>query len=195
MSNTDNPYAAPESFLAEADESYSGPLRVEGDLVCVGDKVHLSEICVISGATTDLVKLKKKPTYAGPVVLIAFLLSPLIGLILYAIMKKQTTVTIYLNREVRSKRRWKVFYGFVFLFAAIGLFIALISSGAVDTAPTLLFLPLVLFIVAIVLMVKGGQLLTVKKFDKPDNFWLKGFKEPFFATLTQDPHGIAQSGF
>ena len=195
MSNTDNPYAAPESFSTEAEESYSGPLRVEGDLVCVGNRVHLPEICVISGKTTDLVKLTKMPTYAGPVVLIAFLLSPLIGLILYAFMKRQTSVTLYLNREVRSKRRWKVFYGFVFLFAAVGLLIAMISSGAVDTTPGLLLLALVLFIVAIVLMVKGGQLLTVKKFEKPDNFWLKGFKQPFFATLAQDPQGIAQSGF
>jgi hypothetical protein len=31
--------------------------------------------------------------------------------------------------------------------------------------------------------------------DKTGNFWLKGFKEPIFATFARDPHGIAQSAF
>ncbi len=195
MSNTDNPYAAPESFLTEPPVSAGGPLRVEGELVCVGDQVHLPEICVISGETNDLVQLKKKLAYAGPVVLIAFLLSPLIGLILYMIMKKQTSVTMYMNQEVRTRRRWNMFYGIIFLFAAVGLLVGLISTGAVDTTLVWLVLPLALLVLAIVFMAKGGSLLSVKKYENPGNFWLRGFKPPFFATLAEDPQGIAQPGF
>jgi|GEM_PF-1446535 len=196
MSNSDNPYAAPESFLTGAEGSYSGALQVDGDqMICVGNRVQLPEICVISGDTDDLVQLRKMLTYAGPVVLIVFLISPLIGAILDMLLKKQTFVTMYVNRDIRSKRRWNMFFGVVFLFAAFGLLVALISSGSVEAAPAWLVVPLAVFIVAIVLMVKGGALLTVKKFEKPDRFWLRGFKPAFFAALARDPQGIDPIGF
>jgi MFS family permease len=202
MSNTDNPYAAPESFHTAANESYAGPLYVEGDLICVGNLVHLPEICVISGETTNLIKTSKRLAYISPVTLIALILilliafvGPILFIILLLTLTKQTVVTMYVSREVRAKRRRTFFSGVVFMISGVGLFVGLMKGGFVNSTPAWLILPLVLFVVAIVLMVKGGSLLSVKKFEKPGNFWLRGFKPPFFATLAEDPDGIAQAGF
>lgn len=195
MSDTDNPYAAPESFLTEPHVSAGGPLRVEGELICVGDQVHLPEICVVSGETTELVQIKKKLAYAGPVVLIAFLVSPLIGLILYMIMKKQTSVTMYMNQEVRTRRRWNMFYGIIFLFAAVGLLVGLISTGAIDTTLVWLVLPFALLVLAIVFMAKGGSLLSVKKYEKPGNFWLRGVQATILRDACRRSTGDCSAGF
>ncbi len=202
MSNTDNPYAAPQSHPI-ADESSFGAVRVDGDLLfCVGEPIRLPAICVITGETADLISIKKRVPYTSPVVVIVILLVMLIpfaGPILYAILlmtlTKHVVVTAYVTREVRTKRRWNMFYGVVFLLGTVGLLVGLIANGTVHAAPVWGLLLFVFLIAAIILLSRAATLLTVKKYEKPNRFWLKGCKQSFFETLAEDPRGISQHGF
>ena len=195
MSDMENPYAAPVSSHTQVDASGGQSIVVDGELVCVGSRAHLPSVCVISGRTDDLVQLQKTVTYAGPVVIFAFVLSPLIGLILYLIVRKKTELTFYMDREVHSRRRRKTFYGVLSFIAAGIVLFGLIASGAMDRTLAPLIIPLGLLVISLILMVLGTALLSVKTFRKPGTFWLKGFKGPFFSALADGSYNVTFAGF
>lgn len=189
--NHDNPYAVSYSVSGlDTVVSDGAGFAVDGDLVRVGKSTHLPPICVVSGEEDDLVSVSKKLSYASPVIIVAFLLSPIIGLIIFLIIRKQCEVRFYISRAVRSRGRLFCTLGVVGLIAAVAVFVGLISSGALDQYVALLILPLILLITGIVLLVKGNNALAVAKFVAPDQFWLKGFKPPFFTSLSQMPEDM-----
>ena len=186
MDHDINPYAAPEA-ISEDEAADFETLRVDGNLVCVGRRVQLPDICVLTGDTTDLVRLKISAGWCSPFVIIALVVSPLIGLILYVALRKQAWVTMSMNRSVRSKRLRTVFRGVLLLVAALALFVwALAVMSAISWPLVLLIMSLT--VTGFVFLGRGMNPVKVKKYRKPDRFWLQGFKEPFFDTLADDPN-------
>lgn len=188
-----NPYAVSESGLGAAEGRSSG-IRIDGDLVVVGKPASLPNICVISGETEDLIPYSRTLTYVSPVVIVVFFLSRLIGLIMYLMMRKQTPTTFFLARSVRSSMRWKIFYGLLCLAGAMAVLIGILSASQ-QVAPWLIAIPIILFIVGLIFVVKGTNVLSVKKFAAPDEFGIRGCKAPFFATLEQHPELATTSGY
>ena len=195
--NHQNPYAVSEHASGAVRELVSGNIRLDGDLLVVGLKAQLPEICVVSGETQDLVNVQRKLTYVSPVVIVVFILSRVIGLILYLIMRKQTKVSFYMSRQVRRKKRWMSFLGFVMLLATIAAVIGFADVGAPGMSPWLLLIPFTMFIVSVTLLIKGNHILQVKKFQKPDEFWIKGLKLPFLEAMRSAPesNGYLHAGF
>ncbi|MEQ9411289.1 MAG: hypothetical protein RIK87_26485 [Fuerstiella sp.] len=198
----DNPYAVPDSATGVVvDHGPSGRFVIDGSLVRIDGPTQFPEMCIVTGQREDLVRVSKTLTYVSPILIIAFLLSGLIAIILYFLMRKQCTVDFYISRSARWSFRRKVLIGVCCLGLMAAVIVGLIDSGLVDRQPWLMFVPLILFATGLILIVNGANMLSVRKYVAPGQFWLKGFREPFLTRLRQNladgewPEGFATSGF
>jgi hypothetical protein len=178
----ENPYAAPESVsdFAPTDAMSGFPtdrFYVDGNLIMCGKTVVLPAICVITGETEDVVLMKKTVTWAPKWIYITLLVSILVLLVLYFILRKECKTSYYLSRRLRNRKRWMIFGGLVSFFGGFALMIA----GADSQVPEI-FLPLGLIslIGSLVLLILGQPPVKAERHENGVRFWLKGFKQPFF---------------
>lgn len=176
----ENPFAAPSSpihaTLAEPTHSV-GILALEDNKIVCGDSVRLPAICVKTGRSDDLVKVKKKLYWAPKWVGFLILLNLLILLVVYMIVRKQVDVVYYIDRSARSSLRLKNAIGVLLFIAGLVGMIA----AAVAEHPAM-FVGLIALIVGLSMVVKFGNVLKPVA-HKDGIFRLQGFGEEFLRVV------------
>lgn len=177
----ENPYAVPESlsgFAPVASSSFpTSQFYVDGNLIMCGSPVALPAICVVTGETEDVVPMHKTVTWVPKWIYITLLAGLLILAIVYLIVRKECKTSYYLSRRLRNRKRWMIFGGVIGFFGGIALMIVGADS---QVAGLFVVLGLVTLIGSLVLLVMGQPPISAQRQERGVQFWLKGFKQPFF---------------
>lgn len=172
-----NPYQSPTTECAPA--LGDGSFRVEGKLLVVRSGAVLPPICVKTNQPVsphDVVS--RRLTWCSPLVALLILLSGLLLILVYFLVRRHCTLTFGLLPAVRRKYRNR---RLVKSIAAIALFFALPVTAAMDsTAVTIVVL--VLFLVSIVSLFIGNSPLSVTNYRKGE-FWIAGCSKDFLAGI------------
>lgn len=177
----ENPYAAPETTSVQPVGTIPvSQFYVDGNLIMCGKQVVLPAVCVITGETEDLVLMKKTVTWVPKWIYLTLLAGLLVLLIVYLILRKQCSVSFYMSRRLRNRKRWFTFYGFLCLGAA--LFCLIVGANS-DLPQVFVPLGIVAFITALVMFVMAQPPISAARQEKGTTFWLSGFKPAFFDQL------------
>lgn len=191
MTSDINPY---QSFAAE-----SGPVAAEvagqglwrqGKLLVIEKTAELPYVCIKSNEPADG-RLTRKLTWHHPLISVSILASPIIYIILAAILSKRATIHIGLSDAWFAKRRTRIVIAWLL---SLGGFGALVSGIVLmnniqmqNTAPLLMFGGFIAFIVGIIYGLVAGRLVTPDKITD-HHVWLKGVHPEFLAGLPEWPH-------
>lgn len=180
----ENPYAVPESVSGLAPVTSSSfptsQFYVDGKLIVCGTPVALPAICVVTGEIEDVVLMKKTVTWVPKWIYITLLAGVLILAIVYLIVRKECQISYYLSRRLRNRKRWMIFGGLLGFFGGIALMIAAADS---QIARLVAGLGVATLIGSFVLLVMGQLPISAQRQERGVQFWLKGFKQPFFDQL------------
>lgn len=159
-----NPYAPPAADHPYAPVGGVSPTGndwwFEGDKVVVRDGGSLpTDICIKTGEPTTGVPKNKKVQWAPPWVWVVFVLSWLIGLIIYLVIKKTGTFTYGESEALKSRKKTALIVGLGGSVAAFGLFFV----GAAANSGALLALGGLGLFAAIIVGVILGQTFQVTK--------------------------------
>ena len=173
---TANPYQSPSA------ESYVLPVNmilVEGKQFVCGDGMVLPARCVKTNEPLTDKEMKKHDFYwCTPVIAVAILLSPLIVILLYFILRKKCTLTFGVSAALRKRRRKVVL---VKCLLALGLFIAMPFAAGTDSTP-LIVTTIILFLIAVIAIFVGNSWLRVTSF-RDKKFSFRGASPEFLQSL------------
>lgn len=185
-----NPYAVnananPNPYLPPA---YSGNeamahmgYRVEGNKLVVRPGAVLPPFCVKTNEPVGPEDVKSKNyTWCTPLVALLFLVSGLIAIIVYFIIRKHCTITFGLSPEKRKMYRHRIIFKSI---ATVALFCAIPIAAANDNAP-LIATVVILFIIALISLLVGNSPLTISS-HRNGEFWVGGCSKEFLARLAQ----------
>jgi hypothetical protein len=170
-----NPYQAPAEMQPLASSGTARQYRREEKQLVVKSGVVLPLYCVKTGEPITEEDLRTRTlTYSPSYVIILIVLSLLIGLIVYLIVRKKCTLTFGLSPRIRSKYRNRVL---------IALFVAILCVGGIFLSVKLdngmlMFASIVLMLVSLVVVLLGGSPLTAANHVN-GRFWIKGCSRAF----------------
>lgn len=158
-----NPYAPPqaESFGAFRTGAATG-YHVQGDCLVVEKGTALPDICVLTGQRTQGDRVQRKLQWAPPWLAVVVVISPLIYIIIYFIMRKTGELSFALSPEARKRRQTGILIGVGGSILAVGMMIGAIAADSVGLVP-LAALGLLVAIIAGVMM---ANLFRVQKIDE-----------------------------
>jgi hypothetical protein len=137
------------------------PIRVSGSSVIVPKTFEFPQVCLFTGATENLVKVRKQLAWHHPAVFLAILPGLLIYVILALILRKTATIEFYMSRQERTRRRWWHLANWgVFLMT----FVSLIAAGGYEINWAIYLAP-VFFVATFVIYLLKVRLLYAKKID------------------------------
>lgn len=175
--NSANPYAPPaDATPAFGPAGATAGIRREGDRLVVPKGAVLPARCVKCNAAAEHSE-HKKLTWAPPWVFIIFVLSWLIGLIVYLVVRKTGDVTYSLCPEHLGKRR----NGRFAMLGGVALLFGGIFAGIAVNEPLVMLLGLVGGLVAIIVGAVMAAMAQPTKID-PTHIWLK-VGDPFLNTF------------
>lgn len=156
-----NPFAPPEADDPRALTSGGGRFRVQGNTLIVERDATLPALCIFTGEPTLGQRERRRLAWAPPWTAV-FVISPLLYLIVYLIVRKRAWLDYALSERARARRRT----GLRTLFGGIVAAIALGFVGGYAGVPLLIvFSPFVFLIVLVVGMVYG-RVLQVTRIDQ-----------------------------
>lgn len=173
---SENPFAAGEAWDEAPDSAddlndiaVGDRVEIDGKLLVVEPGTVLPQICVKTGATSDLKQMPVKLKYSPPW---AFAVG---GVILATLMSKTCAVTYFVSNELVARNaRFN-------LIGAIGLFIgiATVVFGAISGLMVLVGLAVVIIIASLICFAIGNISLTITKQEDGTRFWLSGCDASF----------------
>lgn len=175
-----NPYQSPTASCdATTAERFADFPSVDGKCLVVASGTVLPPVCVKTNqrlSEKDLVC--KRFEWCTPWVALLVLLSPLLLILAYFLVRRKCSLTYGLHPQIRKKYRKRILLKIV---AAIVLLLAIVLSASVDAAAVAMLF-VFLFLVSLVWLFVGNSPLSVVKYRKK-MFWIKGFSDEFLATF------------
>jgi len=166
-------------------------IRVEGKHLIVRSDAVLPQFCV---KTNEAVQqediLQRRLSWCPPIVGLLILLSGLILIIVYFIIRKRCRITFGLSPAIRRKNRNRRIFK---IGSAIILFFALPFAAAIDST-LIIVMAFVLFLVSIVLIFVGNSPLTITKHNKGE-FWIFGCSKEFLSRFMQVHHPVSPNAW
>lgn len=174
-----NPFQAPQYNEVLAPEISTQQQQVDGKFLVVRSGAVLPPYCVKTGLpVAETEKITRKLTWTPIYVLIVFVISRLIGIILYFVVRKRCDITYSLAPAVKRKNKitqWSVF--FIVLGCVGGIFLgSSLNSGA------LIFASIVLLLVALIVLLISNSHLSATKHEN-GKFWIKGCSPEFMKRI------------
>ena len=154
--------------------------RVEDRLV-VTSPATLPPFCVKTNAPVESADMQRRRlSWCSPFLGLLILISGLLLIVLYFVLRKHCTLTFGLSPAVRNRyRNRRIFKG----VAAIVLFFSLPVASAFDSTAVIATV-LVLFLVAFISLFIGNSPLTVLK-HRNGEFWISGCSRDFLSRVQQ----------
>ena len=154
---------------------------VDGKCLVVASGTTLPPICVkTSQPVPESALVCRHFHWCSPWVGLLVLLSGLLLVLVYFVLRKKCTITFGLQPHLRKKYHRRMLLKVV---SAIVLFFAIPFSVAIE--PTVLpIITLVLFLVAIVSLFIGNAPLSVVKY-RNGMFWIRGFSDDFLVFIKE----------
>jgi hypothetical protein len=181
-----NPYAPSKASLAlrATPSAVDSEVRVwrDGKTVVSLHDASLPQRCVKCNAPADPPTKVRAVYWVNPLLYLVFLISPLILIIIYYIVRKKADVDPGLC-EAHKKRRG---YGIAGAWLSFLGGLALMFAGIAADSPAAALLGVLLLVVALVLGMTFGRLIHVKKITK-DEVRLGGFTDAYLDELPEYP--------
>lgn len=171
----ENPYQAPAT-VSDAVQS-EGEVRADGKYLVVRTGTVLPLYCVKTNQPVGEQELRRRRlTWCSPFVGLLILLSGLLLILVYFLLRKNCVITYALAPEVRRKHRNR---RLAKIAAVVMLFFAVPIAAGSDSTPVILVVTL-LFFAAVVSLFVGNSPLVVSKYQQGE-FWIAGCSQDFLA--------------
>jgi len=181
----ENPYAPSVTTLASSPPPLRpGGYHREGDLLLIRDGTVLPARCIKTNqpiTARDWTRAAKIH-WTPPWVWVLLLLSPLVALIVAAILQKKATLTYSLSRPVRSGYLKKSAFSLALFFFGVLLLIYSIGSDNPTLQMPGIVTAILMLVVGLVLLVVLGKAIAVKR-HQDGWFAIKGCSPEFLASL------------
>jgi uncharacterized membrane protein len=133
-----------------------------GDTLVVEKDAALPDFCIFSGEPTQGGRVRQKLAWAPPALAALVVISPLIYIIVYLIVRKTGTLDYALSPGARSRKRSGLFIA----LGGVVLTGILIAVGADSNSGELVLAGLVVFLVTLIVGVVRARVLNLTKIDK-----------------------------
>jgi hypothetical protein len=174
------------------DETFDEPITIDysATLADEGIDVDGKHLVVCSGAVLPPFCVKtnrpvepedmtcRRLTWCHPLYALLILVSGLLLIILYFVVRKRCTITFGLSPEMRRRYRNRIILKLV---AVIVLFFALPAAGAANSDVAIVIVG-VLFLIAVFALFLGNSPLAVTAYDNGE-FWIAGCSQEFLWRL------------
>ncbi len=172
-----NPYQAPSAAPSAALPPTK--VRVEDKYLVVTSGTALPSFCVKTNRAVQPQDIQQRRlSWCPPIVGLLILLSGLLLILIYFIVRKHCTISFGLSPDIRKKyRNRRVFK----VIAVILLFFALPFTAAIDNIAVVITV-FILFLVAVVSLFIGNSPLAITKHRKGE-FWISGCSKEFLARI------------
>jgi hypothetical protein len=168
--------------LAEPVEPTIAGVWRHGKLLVMHKGATLPDRCVKSNRPAGGRRLRRDLHWIHPVVYLAFLGSPLVFIILYALLRKHAVIEIGLSAEWFAKRRRVLVVSWVLILAsAVTVFVALATAEGAGTPYTILT-GVALLCAGLIYGTMGARTVAATMITD-DYVWLKGVHAGFLAEL------------
>lgn len=194
MSESFNPYQSPQAPPAQSfgppfdqQAAIAGVWR-KGDLLVMDKRAQLPNVCVKSNLPAERF-LKRKLAWHHPLISISILASPLIYIILAAILTKRATIHIGLTEEWHARRRTRLIVTWLLILTSAAMLVGgfVLVDQMRDVAPLMFLGALILFIAGLIFGVVATRLVTPTKITD-DLVFIKGVHPDFLAGLPEFPY-------
>lgn len=138
-----------------------GDYLIHGDTLVAPKGAVLPDVCIYSGEPSRD-RVQRKLVWVPPALAALVVISPLIYLIVYFIVRKTGTLDYSLGEAARKRRQ----SGIAIAIGSIGVFVALLFIGLNTDAGSFIPLALLLFIVGLVVGTLRARVVQLVKIDK-----------------------------
>lgn len=156
-----NPFAPPEADDPRALLSGEGRFRVQGNTLIVERDATLPALCLFTGEPTLGQRERRRLAWAPPWTAV-FVISPLLYLVVYLIVRKRAWLDYALSERARARRR----SGILTLFGGMAAAVVLGFAGGLANMPLLLVFAPVLFLIVLIVGMIRGRVLQVTRIDQ-----------------------------
>lgn len=156
-----NPYAPPVASAAVTGVG-AGSWRLDGDTLVVDKGATLPNLCLFDGRPVEGAPLQKTLTWVPPWVTILVLLSPLIYLIAFFIVRKTGSLGYWLGEEAKRRRNGGIV---LLVLSVVSLFLFFFAAGLLEE-PLLILVGFVAFFALLITGALRIRLFTVKRIDE-----------------------------
>ncbi len=170
-----NPYHAPSVKASAA----TANVRVEGKCLVVTSGAVLPPYCVKTNTAVQQPDFQQRRlSWCPPIVGLLILLSGLLLILVYFVVRKHCTITFGLSPAVRKiHRNRRVFK----IISVIVLFFALLVAAGVDSTGVIVTV-FILFLVAVIALFVGNSPLAITK-HRNGEFWISGCSKEFLVHI------------
>jgi hypothetical protein len=170
-----NPYQAPT--VASTATLSTTNARVEGKCLVVTSGAVLPPFCVKTNTAVQQQDVQQRRlSWCPPIVGLLILMSGLLLILVYFIVRKQCMITFGLSPAVRKKYRNRRIFKII---AVIVLFFALPFTAAIDSTAVIVTV-FILFLVAVISLFIGNSPLAITNHRKGE-FWISGCSKEFLS--------------
>jgi hypothetical protein len=187
--DVDNPYAPPKSESLNRDRhlDYPDPAWCDGNTLVARKGAELPDRCIKCNAPAGGFRFKRNLSWHSPGWYI-FLISPLIYIIVYLLVRRGAKITVGLCPSHRKKRAWAIALSWLSGLAGIGMYITVIIVSENHTATPSPLVPIgliggfVLLFAGLLGGMFGSQALVPTRIDK-HFVWLRRVSTDYLAEL------------
>lgn len=178
-----NPYSVPsvtdEVLLPRDPQGF----RIIGSHLMCSKTVELPEICIVTGSTTDLVRIRRKLSWSPRWLLLVLLISPILMVLIYLLIRRRCHVTWSMSRKLVRKLWGRFFLGLGLLVVGIPAIVVL--SDALGFYDAAVYTVLAMIVGSIILILMSGYPLKVQRQESGTIFWLTGYSMRFIQAVSQ----------
>lgn len=178
-----NPYSVPAvtDEILQADDPQG--FRIIGNQLVCSKTAALPEICIVTGTTTDLVRIQRKLVWSPRWLLLVLLISPILLLLIYLLVRRRCDVSWSMSRKLVRKLWGRFFLGLGGVL--IGMPAGFIFSSAIGFYHIAFYSMLAMIVGGIILMLLSGYPLRVERQQGGKIFWLTGYSMHFIKAVNQ----------
>ena len=175
MENTSETDTRSEDYSA----AVQGHARVDGNYLVITSGTVLPPYCIKTNEPVDVEDIQKQElTWCPPIVGLLILLSGLVLIFVYFLVRQNCLIGFGLSPDIARKYKARRKINKIAVFF---LFFVLLFSGATDSMPVMLT-TLGLFIGGVVWLFVGHRALAIAKYRQGE-YWVTGCSKEFLARL------------
>jgi uncharacterized membrane protein (DUF485 family) len=139
-----------------------GRYFVDGQLLIAEKGAALPDLCLYNGQPTRDARVNKELVWATPAIAVLVVISPLIYLIVYFIVRKKAALEYSLSEEARGRRT----SGIVIALGGFVLSFILIGAAASEDVPLLIPGAVLLMLVTLIVGLVRSRVINIVKIDQ-----------------------------
>lgn len=178
-----NPYSVPAvtDDVVQAEDPQG--FRIIGSHLLCSKTVELPEICIVTGTTANLVRIRRKLAWSPRWLMLVLLISPILLLVIYPLVRRRCDVSWSMSGRLVRKLWSRFFWGLSGV--VIGLPAAFLFSSSLGFSHVVLYGMLAMIVGGIILMLLSGYPLRVERQQGGKTFWLTGYSMHFIKAVSQ----------